>query len=52
MVHLDENTHLYEKLMDFAPQVVEKIQQMVNGNGSQNQTPTTEVNISADKLDL
>ena len=29
MVHLDSNTHLYEKLLDFAPQVVEKIQQMV-----------------------
>ncbi|RXI98553.1 sporulation protein YtfJ [Anaerobacillus alkaliphilus] len=61
MVHLDENTHLYEKLMDFAPQVVEKIQQMINGNGNKNQnqnqnqqgqTPTTEVNITADKLDL
>ncbi len=56
MVHLDENTHLYEKLMDFAPQVVEKIQQMLNGNGNknqgqnqQNQSPTTEVNITADK---
>lgn len=29
MVHLDGSTHLYEKLMDFAPQVVDKIQQMV-----------------------
>ncbi|KHF39304.1 GerW family sporulation protein [Halalkalibacter okhensis] len=35
MVHLDSNTHLYEKLLDFAPQVVEKIQQMV-GNNSNN----------------
>jgi sporulation protein YtfJ len=54
MVHLDENTHLYEKLMDFAPQVVEKIQQMMNKNQNQaqSQQPTTEVNISADKLDL
>lgn len=54
MVHLDENTHLYEKLMDFAPQVVEKIQQMMNGNKNQNQNnqPSTEVNITADKLDL
>lgn len=39
MVHLDSNTHLYEKLLDFAPQVVEKIQQMV-GNTS-NETNTT-----------
>ncbi|MDT8859388.1 GerW family sporulation protein [Alkalihalobacillus sp. MEB130] len=32
MVHLDSNTHLYEKLLDFAPQVVEKIQQMLGNN--------------------
>lgn len=32
MVHLDGSTHLYEKLMDFAPQVVDKIQQMVGSN--------------------
>ena len=38
MVHLDQNTHLVEKLLDFAPQVVEKIQQMVQQqSGSQNQ---------------
>lgn len=36
MVHLDSNTHLYEKLLDFAPQVVEKIQQMVGGNDQNN----------------
>ncbi|KGA96179.1 spore protein [Alkalihalobacillus alcalophilus ATCC 27647 = CGMCC 1.3604] len=29
MVHLDNSTHLYERLLDFAPQVVEKIQQMI-----------------------
>ncbi|WP_332689863.1 GerW family sporulation protein [Halalkalibacter lacteus] len=43
MVHLDSSTHLYEKLLDFAPQVVEKIQQMIgnsNMNGS-NQNPST-----------
>lgn len=38
MVHLDSSTHLYEKLLDFAPQVVEKIQQMVNNSGG-NQNP-------------
>ncbi|MFZ4450668.1 GerW family sporulation protein [Salibacterium aidingense] len=31
MVHLDENTHLYEKLLEFTPQVVEKIQDMLKG---------------------
>ncbi len=53
MVHLDENTHLYEKLMDFAPQVVEKIQQMLNGKKDQHdKSQATNVKISADKLDL
>mgnify|MGYP005840291931 CR=1 FL=1 len=28
MLHLDESTHLYEKILDLAPQAVEKIQQM------------------------
>ncbi|SFE67956.1 GerW family sporulation protein [Alteribacillus iranensis] len=34
MVHLDENTHLYEKLLEFTPQVVEKIQEMMKGRNS------------------
>ncbi|WP_096269697.1 GerW family sporulation protein [Paucisalibacillus globulus] len=38
MVHLDENTHIYEKLLDFAPKAVEKIQQLLKesniGKGS------------------
>ncbi|MGY0693062.1 GerW family sporulation protein [Virgibacillus sp. FSP13] len=33
MVHLDGNTHLVEKMLDFAPQVVEKIQQMLKESG-------------------
>ncbi|MFT8321675.1 MAG: GerW family sporulation protein [Bacillus sp. (in: firmicutes)] len=32
MVHLDESTHLYEKLLDIAPQAVDKIQQMLSKN--------------------
>lgn len=28
MIHIDTNTHLYEKLLDFAPQVMEKIEKM------------------------
>lgn len=35
MVHLDENTHIFEKMIDLAPQVVEKIQQMLK-DASQN----------------
>ncbi|MGO4888720.1 GerW family sporulation protein [Anaerobacillus sp. MEB173] len=38
MVHLDSNTHLYEKLIDFAPQVVDKIQQMLGNNKQQSTT--------------
>ncbi|MDQ0884533.1 GerW family sporulation protein [Peribacillus sp. V2I11] len=36
MVHLDESTHLYEKILDLAPQAVDKIQQMFNKNGDDN----------------
>jgi uncharacterized spore protein YtfJ len=39
MVHLDSNTHLYEKLLDFAPQVVEKIQQMIGNNNTGSMNP-------------
>ncbi|CAH2716065.1 putative spore protein YtfJ [Neobacillus rhizosphaerae] len=28
MLHLDESTHLYEKILELAPQAVDKIQQM------------------------
>lgn len=28
-IHLDNSTHLYEKLLDLAPQAVDKIQQMI-----------------------
>ncbi|MFE8704181.1 GerW family sporulation protein [Cytobacillus sp. FJAT-54145] len=38
MVHLDESTHLYEKILDLAPQAVDKIQQMFSKkNDSQQQ---------------
>lgn len=36
MLHLDESTHLYEKLLELAPQAVDKIQQMFKKN-NQNQ---------------
>lgn len=29
MVHLDESTHLYERILDLAPQAVDKIQQII-----------------------
>jgi sporulation protein YtfJ len=31
MIHLNEQTHLYERLLDLAPQAVEKIQDMLKG---------------------
>ncbi|WP_407268880.1 GerW family sporulation protein [Radiobacillus sp. PE A8.2] len=34
MVHLDQHTHLYEKMLDLAPQAIEKIQEILKGNGS------------------
>ena len=36
MIHLDESTHLYEKILDLAPQAVDKIQQMFNQKGNNN----------------
>ncbi|MBU8879729.1 GerW family sporulation protein [Bacillus sp. FJAT-29790] len=38
MVHLDESTHLYERILDLAPQAVDKIQQMFNKNKSEGNT--------------
>ncbi|SDZ28127.1 sporulation protein YtfJ [Evansella caseinilytica] len=54
MVHLDQNTHLYEKLLEFTPQVVDKIQQMLQMNNANNkkqqQTPPQDININVDPL--
>lgn len=66
MVHLDESTHLYERILDLAPQAVDKIQQMFsNKNGSeqnqanqnnqqnnQNQYQNSEYSGPKDTLDL
>ncbi|MGM7682131.1 GerW family sporulation protein [Cytobacillus sp. Hm23] len=32
LLHLDENTHLYERILELAPQAVEKIQKMFSKN--------------------
>ncbi|NRD76117.1 sporulation protein YtfJ [Bacillus sp. BRMEA1] len=37
MLHLDESTHLYEKILELAPQAVDKIQQMFSKKDQQNQ---------------
>lgn len=40
MLHLDESTHLYEKILEMAPQAVEKIQHMFSKNNQQNSQTT------------
>ncbi|HLR73822.1 MAG TPA: GerW family sporulation protein [Virgibacillus sp.] len=37
MVHLDESTHIYEKMLELAPQAVEKIQQILKESKSSKQ---------------
>ncbi|WP_121615148.1 GerW family sporulation protein [Virgibacillus halodenitrificans] len=36
MVHLDQHTHIYEKMLHSAPQVVEKIQQILKETSNKN----------------
>ena len=51
MVHLDESTHLYERILDLAPQAVDKIQQMfTNKENSQTIIKRTNTTIKR-KLD-
>ncbi|UII55181.1 GerW family sporulation protein [Cytobacillus spongiae] len=40
MIHLDESTHLYEKLLDLAPQAVDKIQQMFSKKNEEKSQPS------------
>ncbi|MRX71727.1 sporulation protein YtfJ [Bacillus lacus] len=35
MLHLDESTHLYEKILDSAPKAIEKIQQMFSSKDNE-----------------
>jgi len=37
-IHLDNNTHIYEKILDIAPQAVEKIQKMLSGSKGNNKS--------------
>ncbi|MFJ5715930.1 GerW family sporulation protein [Neobacillus sp. NPDC093127] len=50
MLHLDESTHLYEKILELAPQAVDKIQQMFSkkDQGSQQQTQQHQSKIDLD----
>jgi sporulation protein YtfJ len=40
LLHLDESTHLYEKILDVAPQAIEKIQEMLKKNKKDSPTST------------
>lgn len=43
MLHLDQQAHLYEKLMEFTPQVIDKIQQMLQStNKDSNQNTSSQ----------
>lgn len=58
MLHLDESTHLYEKILDLAPQAVDKIQQMMakkdqdKQNGNQNGGQGNRSDYDGPKTDL
>ena len=60
MLHLDESTHLYEKILELAPQAVDKIQQMFSKrknkqedlrNQESNQS-TTATNLKSKNFDI
>ena len=44
MIHLDEGTHLLEKMMDLAPQVVDKIQSMLAKKDNQSNKDSSQRN--------
>ncbi|RFU66221.1 GerW family sporulation protein [Peribacillus glennii] len=44
MLHLEQGTHLLEKMLDTAPSLVEKIQNMLSNNGNQKQGNRTQDN--------
>ncbi|MCJ7839719.1 GerW family sporulation protein [Lederbergia sp. NSJ-179] len=39
MLHLEQNTHLLEKMIDCAPEAIEKIQKMIKKNNQHQQNP-------------
>jgi sporulation protein YtfJ len=51
MIHVDEQTHLIEKLIDYAPQAVEKIQGMLSSNKNK-QGQTKNSTEQSEKQDL
>ena len=54
MIHLNDQTHLYEKMLDLAPQAVEKIQEIIKGSSKGNMEKSSsskDKNESVDKDD-
>ncbi|MGM0874909.1 MAG: GerW family sporulation protein [Bacillota bacterium] len=51
MLHLDESTHLYEKILEAAPQTVEKIQGMFKKNKDKSNPDSEDVQ-NQQKMDL
>ena len=54
MIHLNDQTHLYEKMLDLAPQAVEKIQEIIKGSSKGNKEKSSsskDKNESVDKDD-
>ncbi|OIK16907.1 sporulation protein YtfJ [Bacillus sp. MUM 116] len=52
MLHLDESTHLYEKILELAPQAVDKIQQMFSKKDQQQTVSQQNIEQSHVKHDL
>ncbi|RDW16358.1 sporulation protein YtfJ [Oceanobacillus arenosus] len=52
MIHLDQSTHLYEKMIDFAPQVMEKVQQMMQDTNDSKQKESRESKKQKPSLDF
>jgi sporulation protein YtfJ len=52
MLHLDESTHLLEKILDLAPQAVEKVQQMFAKKDTEQKKQSENQNQQTQKQDL
>lgn len=52
MLHLDESTHLYEKILELAPQAVDKIQQMFSKRDQHHSDHQQNIHQSQEKHDL
>ncbi|SDK43467.1 GerW family sporulation protein [Sediminibacillus albus] len=52
MIHLDQHTHLYEKLLEFAPQAMDKIQEIIDqSTGNSNKSKKSKEEKSKSKQD-